>query len=297
MATAITIQDARRDQLWPALLVISMVLYVVAVLLPLAGLHLPLPYIVGPQVLAPSLFALIHGSRVYGWRGILIFTAICFVVCHIVENIGVVTGFPFGTYYFTDAMGPKLFRVPLTMGLAYVAIGYSCWTLSLLILNGTQNKLRGTNSIAALAACIMVVWDFCSEPAWSTISHFWIWRHGGPYFGIPLSNFAGWFLTDFVIFQVFAFYLVKSGSGITSLPQTYWRLAVLSYIVVISANILSSINLFHLPPVSDPAGIVWNASSIALTSILISVFIMGPLAFLAWSNLSGNSRSYENTQG
>lgn len=298
LATAITIRDTRESQSGPVLLIILIVLYAVTVVLPLVNGHLPHPYIVGPQILAPALFALIHGVRVYGGRSILAFTLICFAVCHTVENIGVVIGFPFGTYYFTEAMGPKLFHVPLAMGLAYLAIGYSCWTLALLILHGTENKLTGTNVLAVpvLAACIMVVWDLCSEPAWFTISHFWIWPHGGSYFGVPWSNFAGWFFTDLVIFQTFAIFLAKQPWTGNSVPLTYWRLAVLSYLVVIASNIASAIGLFRLPPVSDPAGTVWNASSIAITSILISLLLMGAFAFLTWRKLSGNSRTYENSQ-
>jgi putative membrane protein len=228
----------------------------------------------------------------------LAFTTICFVVCHIVENIGVVTGFPFGAYYFTDVMGPKLFRVPFTMGLAYLAIGYSCWTLALVIVNRPQNKLSGRTVLAVplLAACIMLVWDVCSEPQWSTISHFWIWPHGGPYFGAPRSNFAGWFLTDFVIFQAWTFYLVKRRSVLAFVPSTHWRLAWLSYLVVILANIMNAIALFRLPPVYDPAGTRWNASSIALNVISTSVFLMGAFALLAWKKLFGKSPVYEKAQ-
>jgi len=40
------------------------------------------------------------------------------------SNLGVRTGFPFGHYSFTNLMGPKLFAVPILLGLAYVGMAY-----------------------------------------------------------------------------------------------------------------------------------------------------------------------------
>ena len=34
----------------------------------------------------------------------------------------------------------------------------------------------------------------------------WIWRDGGPYFGIPVQNFAGWVLTTFSVYLVYRLY-------------------------------------------------------------------------------------------
>src|SRR5882762_6644605 len=54
-------------------------------------------------------FALVHGAWRYGWSGILVFVAICLVVSNAFENLSILTGFPFGRYYYTGVLGPKLF--------------------------------------------------------------------------------------------------------------------------------------------------------------------------------------------
>jgi hypothetical protein len=59
--------------------------------------------------------------------------AICVVVGNLSENLGVATGFPFGRYYFVELMGPKLFHVPVLLGLAYIGMAYVSWTLARLI--------------------------------------------------------------------------------------------------------------------------------------------------------------------
>jgi putative membrane protein len=53
----------------------------------------------------------------------------------------------------------------------------------------------------------MVLWDLAMDPASSTIQKLWIWEKGGGFFGVPLSNYVGWFLTVYVFMQLFAFYL------------------------------------------------------------------------------------------
>lgn len=35
---------------------------------------------------------------------------------------------------------------------------------------------------------------------------FWVWTKGGPFYGIPLENFTGWFLTAFLATFIFLIY-------------------------------------------------------------------------------------------
>ena len=186
-----------------------LVLYAAARVLQIFPGKVPIGVVVALHVLPPIVFALIHGAMFYQWRGILIFFAICLVVGNIFENVGVRTGFPFGHYYFTDLMGPKLFVVPIQLGLAYLGMAYLSWTLARLILGGMRNPLEGSRvvTLPLVAAFIMVAWDFSQDPVWSTILHLWIWQQGGAYFGVPVSNFLGWYLTVYVFYQLFALYL------------------------------------------------------------------------------------------
>jgi uncharacterized membrane protein len=95
------------------------------------------------HVVAPLLFALLHGQILWGWRGILVFFAICSALSGLVEKIGITTGFPFGHYFFTDAMGPKISGVPVFLGLAYLGMGYISWLIASLILGWEQRELTG----------------------------------------------------------------------------------------------------------------------------------------------------------
>jgi uncharacterized membrane protein len=165
--------------------------------------------IVALHVLPPMAFAVIHGAVLYRLRGMVTFIAICLFVGSVFENLSIRTGFPFGHYYFTDLMGPKIFAVPILLGFAYVGMAYLSWTLGALILGDPETPLRGHRvvTLPLVASFIMVAWDLSMDPVWSAIMHAWFWRDGGAYFGVPVSNFLGWYLTVYVVYQCFALYL------------------------------------------------------------------------------------------
>jgi uncharacterized membrane protein len=125
------------------------------------------------------------------------FLAVCLGVSNASENLSILTGFPFGWYHYSDAMGPKLFLVPLQIGPAYFGVGYLSWTLARAILGDEDTRLAGLLSFAtpAMASFIMVSWDLTIDPTMSTIAGNWVWHNGGSYFGVPLSNFLGWYQT------------------------------------------------------------------------------------------------------
>jgi putative membrane protein len=275
---------ARRQAATNFVLWAIIVLYAVARVLQAFPGKVPVLAIIALHVFPPIVFALVHGTRLYGFRGIFVFAAVCFVFGNISENLGILTGFPFGHYYFTDVMGPKLFRVPVLLGLAYVGMGYLSWTLGSLILGGIRNPLRGSRvvTLPLIAGFIMVAWDLSNDPIWSTIEHAWIWRNGGAYFGVPVVNFLGWYLTVYVIYQLFALYLRGRSIDPNLLPSSYWHLAVLFYGVSAAGNILLAIQPGGLSVVSDPTGAQWKVSDIIGACALVSIFTMGAFALLAF---------------
>ena len=73
-----------------------------------------------PQILKNGGF---HGILTYRLRGTLIFMGLCLGAGSFFESVSLRTGFPFGHYYFTDVMGPKLLKVPVLLVLAYLGRG------------------------------------------------------------------------------------------------------------------------------------------------------------------------------
>ncbi len=132
----------------------------------------------------------------------------------------------------------------------------------------------------------MVAWDLSQDPIWATILRAWIWVHGGAYFGVPVSNFVGWYLTVYVMYQLFAFYVRSHPITPNLLPSGFWRLAVLFYGVSAAGNLLLAIPTAGPSVVSDHTGAQWRVSDITGTCALVSVFTMGVFALLAWVRLT-----------
>jgi len=260
--------------------------YLVGRVLQLFAGRVPSLLIVLLHVIPPALFAAVHGARIYRARGIMVFTILCVAVGAFFEILSLRTGFPFGRYEFTGLMGPVVLGLPIMLALAYVGMGYLAWALGLAILHLHNRVLSGWSLLLlpVVASFAMTVWDVSMDPVWAAIDHAWLWREGGPYYGVPISNFLGWLLTTYIFYQLFALYLANR--GVVRSPANYLRLAIAFYAVSAAGN------LFVIAPASlgqvflDAGGTPWAISSILWMSRLISVFVMLPLSLFAWIRAS-----------
>jgi putative membrane protein len=247
------------------------------------------------NVALPMAFALLHGSKQYRLRDMLVFSAICLVVSNAFEDLSILTGFPFGHYHYSAAFQPKLFLVPLLIGVAYLGMGYLSWTLARLILDGKRPRGNRVVAVPLIASFIMVSWDLTLDPVASTLGRSWMWQDGGSYFGVPISNFLGWYLTVYVFFQLFALYLGRSlarpARNAARARQSLWWPAW----VMIAATALRPVwtLLFRAPgppTVIDPAGVTWNVASIYGTCALAAIFVMGAFLSLGLIRLTERPR-------
>src|SRR5258707_1249009 len=253
---------------------VLVVLYAVVELVnPVFPLHLPLPLV----LLIPVVFGLIPGALRYQWSGILTFIVICLVFSNLLENTSILTGFPFGHYHYTDALGLKLFLVPVLIGPAYFATGYLAWVVGNVLVGELRRGASAFTTIAVpiTAAFVMVMWDLTLDPRASTIQHQWIWEQGGGYFGVPLINFVGWFLTVYVFLQLFAV-AVRSGLGVREtarkLPRPHYAQAVVVYAIVGLTPILIFLVGGNDSQVTDAAGVVWQTRSIVEAAATVSLY-------------------------
>ena len=231
--------------------------------------------IVALHVLPPLVFAVMHGARAYGRRGILAFVLLCILIGNAMENLGVATGFPYGRYHFTDVMGPKVFAVPILLGLAYIGMGYISWVVARAILGESAGRM----TLPLAAAFVMVAWDLSMDPVWSNLVDAWRWHEGGAWFGVPVSNFFGWYLTVWLIYQSFALWV-----GPVTLGRGYLRVAVAFYAVCAIGN-LFDVLAPHPEAITDASGALWRVSAILGESAIVSIFVMGALAVIAWVRL------------
>ena len=118
----------------------------------------------------------------------------------VVEAIGVRFGVPFGDYVYTGVLQPQLLGVPVVMGLAWMA----------LVAFGSDfaGRLRLPTSPAAATTAMVVaaLWvtacDLVIDPLAANQFGYWTWVHEGNYYGIPFTNFVGWFVTGLLACRI-----------------------------------------------------------------------------------------------
>lgn len=244
--------------------------------------------LVAMEVFSAFALALVDGARAWGVRGILVFAAICAVVGNVVENIGVATGFPFGRYHFLDIMGPRIYAVPVLLGLAYIGMAYASWTLGSVLVGrawraGSRPRML---AVPLVAAVFMTAWDVAQDPVWSTMLHAWAWHNGGRWFGVPLKNYFGWFLNTFLIFFLFALY--AAGAKLERAPSAWPALAL--YVFCAAGNVLQLLTR-RCPPISvDASGKAWRTADILAISAVVSILLMGGLAATAAAKMLNRVR-------
>lgn len=116
----------------------------------------------------------------------------CGLVGYGAEVLGVHTGFPFGGYDYTNAFAPLLFGVPLVLIAAWLVL--SAYLHALL-----PGKWVRTVWGVLAASAGMVAIDLVLDPVAAGPMQLWEWDLPGAYFGIPLSNFLGWFVTSLAV--------------------------------------------------------------------------------------------------
>lgn len=245
------------------------------------------------SILIPTVFAAMHGTRRLGAKTMLVFFAITFVVSWCYESLSIATGFPFGNYHYTERLGPKLGTVPLLIMPAYFAVCYLSWNLAHIVLDKFDHKTDALTRFAIpfMASFIMVMWDMCMDPARATLHHAWIWHDGGSYFGVPFSNFAGWFLCVYTIFQLLALYLVRSGAtGSDQAGDTQknrWHQVTALY----GATCIEFLAFGLMPPVgsmTDAVGQVWSTRAMYESLGLVAMFTMLFVTCLAYFKVQAN---------
>jgi putative membrane protein len=217
----------------------------------------------------------------------MVYIAIGFVASNIYENLSILTGFPFGRYHYSDALGIKLFLVPIVIAPAYLSAGYLAWTLSAVLLGLYENprSRQDVSYQAFVASFLMVMWDLIMDPISSTDRHLWIWHDGGSYFGVPISNYMGWFLCVGTIFFLFSVYI--GGSTASNrfgnngrLSSSYWYQAAAMFALLGFARAILALSGSR-ETAADAAGQIWQIGQIYESMALVTAFTMWFVAILS----------------
>jgi len=231
-----------------------------------------------PLILLP--FALLHGGVYCGTKKIICFFILVFVISIFYESVSVSTGIPFGNYYYSDKLGVKLFDVPLAIMPTYFCLGYVSWFIANVISHhldkGIESKCKAF-LISIVASFIMVSWDLIMDPVNSLVKSLWFWKDNGVYFGIPLTNFFGWFLCVFTFYLPFTLWCYKDKVHLKIKPSYgYLYLPSIIYITIMAKYVLCFFFKENVI-VTLQSGRIFNTSEVYGSVVLIGLFTMLPI--------------------
>jgi putative membrane protein len=155
-------------------------------------------------VLLGAVLSVVHAGLSRGARtglGVLVLvagTAVAF------EAGGLATGFPYGRYAYSDALGPTLLGVPFLVPLAWLMMAWPSWVLADRLARPVRAARRPAVRVA-VAATVFAGWDVVLDPQ-MVQAGYWTWAHPRPGLPgidtVPLTNLAGWLLAGAVLMTV-----------------------------------------------------------------------------------------------
>jgi uncharacterized membrane protein len=165
--------------------------------------------LIGTLVLRPYVFLfmaafLVAGARDLGLRRVLRFGAVVWPIAWAAEWSSIHVGIPFGLYRYTGlTRGQELYvaGVPFFDSVSFTFLAYAAYCLARLVTRRRQSAPSAGSAPlrALLAGFFMMILDVVIDPAavrgerWF-LGDLFYYVNGGVYFGVPLSNFAGWWL-------------------------------------------------------------------------------------------------------
>jgi putative membrane protein len=211
-------------------------------------------------------FAVLHAAQRFGWGHAVLFLALTFVISLAFESVGVATGWIYGPYHYTHTLGPRFLGLaPFLIPVAWFMMMYPAYVIAESVLPARSDKIWVWQvQVAAVGGIILTAWDLAMDPMMVASGH-WIWEVEGAYFGIPVQNFWGWWLTAFTTLSLFQWL-----GRIDPRTEEKWsgefdRLAVASYAVTGLSAVL--------------VDLLWGLGGPGLTGF----FAMSPWVIMGWN--------------
>jgi len=165
-------------------------------------------YVSGVNVIlfaVPSFWA----TRMWlGWRDSILLWAVLGIYALAMETAALATGFPYGSFIYSDLLGTKLFGLtPLTVSLAWTPLVLAAYAISHCGQSTTHIGQFEKFVRRVAAVLLLIAFDLVIDPGAVRIG-FWRYEGGGDFYGVPWSNFAGWLLSGFVAMVILELFLI-----------------------------------------------------------------------------------------
>lgn len=178
---------------------ISLMVWIIVLILTPIGLWIGgdnlFPLLATTGVIAQVVVVLLSLAITWTLSKILAAAVFVLLATWLVEVVGSATGFPFGRYTYTSLLIPQSGNVPWLIPIAWLMMLPPAWAVAATFVDGLQPKYRRATWIlfAVISGFAFTAWDLYLDPQ-MVARGLWVWENPGGYFGIPWTNFAGWWL-------------------------------------------------------------------------------------------------------
>ena len=209
-------------------------------------------------------FALSHAFARLGCKQAISLFGMVFVVSLFFESLGVATGLVYGPYHYSDRLGPKfLGLVPYLIPIAWFMMVYPAYVLAERLAPRNWRGWQADLVISALCGVLMAAWDLVMDPLKILVGS-WVWEVNGYYFGIPIQNYWGWWLT---VFGAIASFRLLVRQDIPKPEAAFDRLAWIAFVLIAYGDTLKAL----LHGLFGPA--------------LVGIFALTPWVAMGWVRL------------
>lgn len=154
---------------------------------------------------AIAAFSIALGVRAAGWWGFAVYSLVAYILVLLLEAASVAWGVPFG--FFEHHMeGPRILDIPLFVPVAYVLFGWPAWMLARHLTGSILGPLSRFQQVTTpiVASFILAGWDLHYDAVANVIQRRATYDFPSGFVGVPLSNFVGWLVTGWIVFQIWA---------------------------------------------------------------------------------------------
>lgn len=226
--------------------------------------------------------------------------------------------YPMGNYQYREDVLAKdlmIFGVPFFDSLSFAFLSYVAFSFAQFFVAPLRRRwpdvqrlatrrIRNGATVLVLGAFLMLVIDWVTDPATILGKHFFLgdiyyYPEPGYHFGITMNNYYGWFLTGLLVIfvnQRFDAWLSRREKA-SGTPQ---RLRHVPLLGLVGPLFWTGIVLFQIAitwwlgysydldkvPLGDRDAFVQHARTV----LICSCFVVLPILFLAWVNLTKGSR-------
>lgn len=199
------------------------------------------------------LFSIVHALLSRGLPAVLALLGVT-VGGFLIEALGVATGFPFGSYSYSGALGPQLLGVPLIIPLAWTWMAWPAWLAATRFCSSRWARI-------AVGAFGLAAWDLFLDPQ-MVAEGYWRWLDPTPALpglpGIPAANFLGW-----LGFAVLVMALLSTVGGLSTGDD---RPALALWFWTYASSVLA-----HAVFLDLPASAAWGGVTMGLVVVPLAV--------------------------